>query len=115
MGARLKRTAAFINDLRGWQTRGRSRGYVRILARKYKPASEKITSGDHAATPGGNWFKFPICSKSCPMDQYAIAIPRLKPTPAIAPRFPAINANGSETIAMIRANSGTENFLLSCT
>src|SRR6266404_5313936 len=92
----------------GWKD---ARFHVRNRARKYSPASEKITSGDHAATCAGNWLKFPTCSNNCPIDQYAIAMMKLRPTPAIAPRLPARNANGIETIAMISANSGTENFL----
>jgi len=43
--------------------------------------------------------------------QYAIAIPKLTPTPASAPRLPVRKANGTEIIARISANKGTENFL----
>ena len=38
--------------------------HVRMRAMKYNPTSEKITSGDHAATAGDNWFRFPTCSKN---------------------------------------------------
>src|SRR5580704_2766455 len=87
--------------------------YVLNRTRKYNPASENITSGDHAAIGGGNCPSAPTCSNSLSTDQYAIARARLTPTPAIAPRLPARNANGIDTIAMMHANIGTENFLLS--
>src|SRR5258706_66000 len=38
-----------------------------------------------------------------------MAMPKLTPMLAMAPRLPAANANGMEIIAMISANSGTEN------
>src|SRR5208337_3250315 len=36
---------------------------------KYDPASPKRTSGDHAATTGGNWLRFPIASNKLEIDQ----------------------------------------------
>src|ERR1022692_293637 len=99
---------------------------------KYNPVSENSASGDHAAMAGGNWFTSPIFSNSSPIPQYAMAggnwftspifsnsspipqyamaMPMLTPIPAMAPRLPTRNPNGIEIIAMINANSGTENF-----
>src|SRR5579884_1627503 len=36
--------------------------YVGTFRIKYPPASAKIRSGDHAASAGGSWLKFPIAS-----------------------------------------------------
>ena len=36
---------------------------------KYDPASPKRTSGDHAATTGGNWLRFPMASNMLEIDQ----------------------------------------------
>src|SRR6185312_6751895 len=84
--------------------------YERIRVKKYRPAREKRASGDHAATAAGSKLTLPTCSNRALIVQYAIAMPMLTPTPAIAPLFPATNANGSEISAMISANSGTANF-----
>src|SRR5580704_1218006 len=81
--------------------------HVRILVKKYNPAIAKSTSGLHAASAAGNKLMSPSCSNSFPIAQYAMAIPKLTPTPAVAPRVPARNANGTEISAITSANSGT--------
>ena len=59
----------------------------------------------------GSWLTLPTCSNSWLTAQYAIAIPKLTPMPAVAPRFAATKANGTEISAMITANNGIANFL----
>jgi hypothetical protein len=36
--------------------------YVGTFKIRYPPTSAKITSGDQAASTGGNWLMFPIAS-----------------------------------------------------
>src|SRR3984957_10655603 len=69
---------------------------VRILVKKYNPAVAKRKSGDHAANVAGSRLMSPNCSNSLPIAQYAMAIPKLTATPAVAPRVPAIKAKGTE-------------------
>src|ERR1700730_17806845 len=84
--------------------------YVRILVKKYTPAMANSASGDQAANAAGSRLTSPSCSNSLPSDQYAIAMVKLTPTPAMAPRLPARNANGTEIRAITSANSGSANF-----
>ena len=84
---------------------------MRILVKKYIPAMANSASGDQAANAAGSRLTSPSCSNSLPSYQYAIAMVKLTPTPAMAPRLPARNAKGTETITMMKANRGTENFL----
>ena len=55
-----------------------------------------MASGAQAASTAGSWLTYPTCSNNWLTAQYAIAIPKLTAIPAVAPRFAAMKANGTE-------------------
>src|SRR6202171_5524245 len=92
-----------------WRGQGMVLCYVRMREKKYRPARANTASGLQAAMAAGSRFTSPICLERRLSAQYAMAIPKLMPTPAMAPRLPAKKANGMEIMAMISANKGTAN------
>src|SRR5438477_11097354 len=68
--------------------------YVGTFNTRYPPTSPNSRSGDHAASDGGSWLKFPIASKRLDTTRYTDAMPTAVAMPASGPRRPAESEKG---------------------
>src|SRR5579864_643024 len=105
------------------RSRSGRKGYIRLQSRtkryvgtfriRYPPTNAKITSGDHAASTGGSWLMLPMASNSPETTVYTTAMPIAVATPAVAPRFPADNANGIASTPITNVITGNASFFCS--